>query len=421
MLYDQTSLARQLPHGLTDLFFKEAAAKTELEGTLAATFRQWGYSRIILPTFEYYESLATDASPQLQDEMYRFFDREGRLLALRPDMTVPTARVVGTKLHDRPLPLRFYYLGNVFRHEEPQAGRRREFTQAGIELIGAGTPEADAEVVSVAIAALRAIGVANFQINLGQVAFLQAILSDSGLTNGDTRRLEGAIDRKNDAAVQRVLVDLGIEGPTARAISAIPHLCGGGSVLREAKRLATNARAIQAIEHLDAVCELLRNEGVAEHIILDLGQVRRMDYYTGISFVGYVEGLGFPICGGGRYDELVSNYGPNMPAVGFALGVERALLVTQPAVTIAPDLMMCACRHPACRALASLARVRGLCVEVDVLGRSSEEALIAHAHSKGARYALCCRGNDAYLLTDGDTMRVLSRRQMEEEINSWDR
>ena len=145
------SLIRQLPHGVSDLFFEQAAAKTALERLLESTFECWGYSRVIPPTFGYYETFATEASPQLQEEMYRFFDREGHVLALRPDMTVPTARLVGTRLYDQTLPFRFYYIGSVFRYEEPQAGRQREFTQAGVELIGASTPEADAEVLAVAV------------------------------------------------------------------------------------------------------------------------------------------------------------------------------------------------------------------------------------------------------------------------------
>ena len=163
MANDARSRARQLPHGLADLFYEQAALKTELENRLQEHFGRWAYQRIIPPTFEYHETLSTEASPQLQEEMYRFFDRDGHVLALRPDMTVPTARVIGTRLYDQTLPLRFYYLGSVFRYdEEPQAGRRREFTQAGIELVGAGTPAADAEMTAVALGAPQAMEASSF-------------------------------------------------------------------------------------------------------------------------------------------------------------------------------------------------------------------------------------------------------------------
>jgi ATP phosphoribosyltransferase regulatory subunit len=417
--YDH-ALGRQLPHGLTDLFFEPAAAKAEMERLLQETFQRWGYSRIYLPTFEYYATLATSASPQLQEEMYCFFDRDGQILALRPDMTVPTARVVATRLYDQPLPLRFCYIGSVFRYEEPQAGRRREFTQAGIELIGADTAEADAEVLSVAISALHAMGMSDFQINLGQVTFLKAIMGEAQLVNGDARRVEQAIGRRNDVELQEALDDLGITGDAARAIRAVPHLCGDEGVLREAECLSTNGLARQAIERLSQVYALLRLEGLAEHIILDLGEVRGMDYYTGVTFHGFVAGLGFPLCGGGRYDGLVANFGADLPAVGFALGVERAMLVTQPKVDVAPDLIMGACTHPACHALANLARRRGLRVEVEVLGRGGE-ALLAYALARGAHHVVSCCDASSYVLSDAQTSRQISRRELEEEIAAWNR
>jgi ATP phosphoribosyltransferase regulatory subunit len=414
----EISLGRQLPHGLTDLFFEQAAAKAALERIIQETFDHWSYKRIVLPTFEYYETLVTGASLQLKEEMYRFFDRDGQVLALRPDMTVPTARVVGTKLYDQMLPLRFYYIGNVFRYDEPQAGRRREFTQAGVELIGAGTPEADAEVLALAVAVLRAMNLANFQINLGQVSFLKAILNDIPLANGDLARLEQTIDRKNDIELQSTLDDLNIPEAAARAIRAIPHLQGDEGVLREAERLSTNASARQAIENLECIYQLLQAAGVAEHIILDLGEMRSMAYYTGITFHGYVAGLGFSICSGGRYDGLVGNFGAEMPAVGFALGVERSMLVTKPQVDLAPDLVMQTCMHPECHALAALARGRGLRVEVDVLGRR-EEALVAYARARGAHHAVYCRDAATYVLSDAQSSRVVSQRELTEEITAW--
>ncbi|MEA3406699.1 MAG: ATP phosphoribosyltransferase regulatory subunit [Chloroflexota bacterium] len=412
------SLRSQLPHGLTDLFFEQAALKTDLEDLLREVFQEWGYQRIILPTFEYYDSLATGASAVLKEEMYRFFDREGHTLALRPDMTVPTARVVSTKLYDQPLPLHLYYIGNVFRYEEPQAGRRREFTQAGIELVGADTAEADAEVLAVAIDALRAMNIAQFQINLGQVAFLRGILSQETLSDSDLGRLEQAIQRQNDVELQRTLDELGIENEVARAIRALPRLCGDEGVLEETRTLCTNAASRRAIDRLERVYELLCAEGVGDHVILDLGQVRSMAYYTGITFHGYVEGLGFALCRGGRYDGLIEHFGRAMPAVGFALGVERAMLVTEIPVEVTPDLVIEASDDPACRQLAAMARAKGLRVRMDVLGRHGE-ALQDYARAIGARRLICCTGNGRYLLIEGDVQRELDLQTVEEEIISW--
>ncbi|HHX64103.1 MAG TPA: ATP phosphoribosyltransferase regulatory subunit [Chloroflexi bacterium] len=414
-------LRGQLPHGLADLFYEQAAAKCHLEETLQETFRRWGYTRIIMPTFEYYETLATDSSIYLQEEMYRLFDREGRVLALRPDMTVATARVAGTRLYDQPLPLRFFYVGNVFRYEEPQAGRRREFTQAGIELVGAGTPEADAEVLAVAVAALRALGIERFQINLGQVAFLKGILEDISLTNGELSRLERVIGRKNDVELARTLADMGIDGSVTRAIMAIPHLCGGPEILSDARGLTDNEIALQALDRLEQIYDLLTAEGVDDYVTLDLGEVRSMAYYTGITFQGYVEGLGFHVCSGGRYDGLVGQFGRDLPAVGFALGVERAMLVTQPEVDIAPDILMEGCEHTDCRALAARARALGLVVEVDVQGRTGE-ALSAYGRTRGARRIVSCCDGRAYNVDDGrGEIYTLTRDEIEQEVATWSR
>ena len=235
-------LRRQRPHGLNELYDEQAAIKTALEDRLHEVFERWGYRRLILPTFGYYESLSAGASPDLQREMFRFFDREGNIIALRADMTPLTARLVGTRLYDSPMPLRFCYSGSVFRHEKPQAGQRHEFTQVGIELIGASTPEADAEVVALAVAALQALGISDFQINLGQVAYLRAALSDRALQGAGQEALEQAIGRKNDVEVARILEDLGVTGAAVKQITALPHLYGGSEVLGAGARVGAQCR-----------------------------------------------------------------------------------------------------------------------------------------------------------------------------------
>ncbi len=418
MAETETRAGYVLPHGLADLFYEAAAEKDQLEGALAATFARWGYTRIVLPTFEYADCLATEASPSAVHEMYRFFDHDGQEVALRPDMTVPTARVVGTRLYDQVLPLRFYYMGSVFRRVEAQAGNRREFTQAGVEMIGADTPEADAEVIAVSVAALQAMGVADFQINLGNVAYLRGILNEVSGENGTLRHLERAIERKNPVSLERCLSEMTLPGEACDAIRALPTLCGRGDVLDEADRLASNGAARQAVERLRQVYDLLRIKGVSEHVILDLGEVRSMGYYTGVTYHGYVGGLGFPLCSGGRYDRLISHFGTDLPAIGFALGIERALLVARPEVDIAPDLVMASCEHAACRALAREARALGLRTEVDVMGRMGDD-LVRYAHERKAHRVLCCDDGVHYRLVEASGERGLTLSQIREEMPSW--
>jgi ATP phosphoribosyltransferase regulatory subunit len=417
---DNASLRRQLPHGLSDLFHEQAALKTHLEALLAQVFARWGYQRIILPTFEYYESIATGANAHMRQDMYRFFDREGELLALRTDMTVSTARVAGTKLYDQPMPLRFCYLGNVFRYDEqPQAGRRREFSQAGIELIGADTAEADAEVLAIAVEALQALNVSRFQVTLGQVGFLKAILGEAPLANGSLARLEQVIGRRNQVELDAMLEELGLVDDVAATIRALPGLYGGPEVLERARRLTDNITALQALDRLEQVLALLEREGVAQHVLLDLAEVRSMDYYTGITFHGYVEGLGFHVCSGGRYDGLIASFGPSLPAVGFALGVERALMVTRTQVDIPPHLVVSDDAAGLGRSIAQAARALGLRVELDVLGRTGP-ALVDYGRARQARHVAYAHSEEGLALVSQDgSKRIVPPEALREEMATW--
>ena len=370
-------LDRQLPHGVADLFFNDAARKRAVERTLADTFARWGYSEIIPPTFEYYESLAAEAGPQLREEMYRFFDRDGRTLALRADFTIPTARIVGTKLFDRAMPLRFFYVGSAFRYEEPQAGVRREFTQAGIELIGAKTADADAEAIALAMTALRAIGLDDFRFTLGNAAYLQATTRDLALRDADDLALREAIRRKNAPALARLLDSLSLDAARKRALAQLLTLWGGADVLDRAECVNGDARA--AIEHLRDVVAQLARFGVQDFVTLDLAENRGMEYYTGVLFEGFVQGLGFAVASGGRDDNLIAHFGHDVPAVGFAIGVERALMALRPRANIAPDVIA-----QEYDARVGDARTRGQIVEVDILDRD-EDALREYARLRGAR------------------------------------
>ena len=370
-------LDKQLPHGVADLFFNDAARKRAVERALADTFACWGYSEIIPPMFEYYESLAAEAGPQLREEMYRFFDRDGRTLALRADFTIPIARIVGTKLFDRAMPLRFFYIGSAFRYEEPQAGVRREFTQAGIELIGANTADADAEAIALAMTALRALGLNDFRFTLGNAAYLQATLRDLALNEADDAALRDAIRRKNAPTLTQLLNALKLDATRQRALAQLPTLWGNADVFDRAVCVNGDARA--AVERLRVVVARLAQFGLADFVTLDLAENRGMAYYTGILFEGFVSGLGFAVASGGRYDNLIGHFGHNIPAVGFAIGVERVMMLQRARANVAPDVIA-----QAYDARVEEARTRGQIVEVDVSNRD-DAALREYARVRGAR------------------------------------
>ena len=382
------SIERQLPHGVADLYFQQAARKTQLETRLHETFAQWNYTQVIPPTFEYYEALAAEASPQVREEIYRFPDRDGRMLALRADPTIPIARLVSTKLYDQTLPLRFFYVANVFRHEEPKASLRREFTQAGVELIGAGTPQADAEVIALAVTALRAIGLNEFRIRLGAIDFVNALLSPLHLHESQHEQIKSALERKNEGALHDALRQMHITPELRRALSALPTLAGNAEILERAQNeCAVNELARRAITRLRAIWQILDALNVADAVTFDLGMVRGMAYYTGIVFEGFARGIGFSLLSGGRYDNLLAHFGGDHPACGFAIGVERALaaltLQNPDDVKLTPDILA---ELDAARALAERvadARARGLRVEW-YLQNSAHEEIIAYAKKRGA-------------------------------------
>jgi ATP phosphoribosyltransferase regulatory subunit len=382
------SIERQLPHGVADVYFQEAARKTQLETRLHETFAQWNYTQVIPPTFEYYEALAAEASPQVREEIYRFPDRDGRMLALRADPTIPIARLVSTKLYDQTLPLRFFYIANVFRHEEPKASLRREFTQAGVELIGAGTPQADAEVIALAVTSLRAIGLQEFRLRLGAMDLLNALLAPLALSETPLEQIKAALERKNESALYDALRQTSLSAELRRALAALPSLAGDATILARAQNeCAVNANAQRAVERLRAVWNILDALDIADAVTLDLGMVRGMAYYTGIVFEGFARGIGFAILSGGRYDNLLAHFGRDLPACGFAIGVERALAALKlqggDEVSLAPDIVA---EMGSVRALAervARARAQGKRVEWYVQDRAREQ-ILAYARERGA-------------------------------------
>ena len=372
------SADRPLPEGVRDLLFADAAAVRGMAAALRGLWNTWSYREIILPTFEYAATLATDVGAEIDSELYRFFDRQGRTLALRPDMTIPTARVIGTRLYDQPMPLRLSYVGSVFRYEPPRAGRQHEFIQAGIELIGAPGREADAEAVALAVSSLRALGLPEFRITLGHVGFFRGLLAALSLPVRLAAWLRSAVDRKSEAELVDLLGQAGTVAATARrALLQLPRLTGPVAILEQAEALCLNSQMAGAVVELAAVAELLSAYGVADAVSYDLAEVRDLDYYTGITFEGFAPGLGASLISGGRYDELIGHFGPPQPAVGWALTLDQVLLARELQGVVQPQpaacVMLGATGYPQLLAWAAAARERGFEVEVDLLGLSAED------------------------------------------------
>lgn len=379
----RTRTVAHIPRGVADYFWQEAQLRRAVENDLLETFRRWGYGDVIPPIFEYADVLEQRANAGLRATMYRFLDRDGSTLALRPDMTIAVARLVGTRLHDWPMPQRFCYAGSVFRYIEPQAGRQREFRQAGIELFGVSTAAADAEILALTATGLRAVGVTNFRLVTGQLGYFSGLLADLKLQPADQAALTAAVNRNSAAALDDFLRDVPLRTQQRRTVEELPLLSGDdpAAILAQAERHCLNYAMHAALANLRAICTQLDHYGLADTLFLDLTEINNLGYYTGLTFEALAPGLGFSVAGGGRYDNLVGTFGPAQPAVGAALGIDRILLARRArngadATHPHPPHALVHCGHdPACVRLVQRWRDHGLHIAVDIEDRAAASLL----------------------------------------------
>lgn len=315
-----------LPRGISDFLTEAAATIGSIESTLLRQFELWGFQRVITPRLEYEDVLAAGMGEELKGKTYRFDDRQsGRLLALAPDITPQIARIAATRMANLPLPYRLSYSERVLRQTEIQAGRSREIFQTGVELIGLDSPEADAEMIVMAIEAMQKLGLRDFTIDLGQVEFCQGVFQACGLTGEPLRQLREAVSCKDSSAVAALLALHDITPESARELTALPRLFGGRDVVDKARDIVANQRSRTALDNLQQVLDILDIHGVTQFLSIDLGETRGLDYHSGITFEGFVTGFGEPVCSGGRYDNLISRYGVDAPATGFTFNLLNLL------------------------------------------------------------------------------------------------
>lgn len=315
-----------LPRGVSDFLPDTAAKISYIEARIRRVFELWGFRRVITPKLEYEDVMAIGMGDELKGRTYRFDDRQtGRLLAFPPDITPQIARIVATRLRGWPLPHRISYSGRVLRQTEQQTGRSREIFQSGVELIGLDSPEADAEMVAMAVESMQGLCLDEFKIDLGQVEFCRGIMAASGLSEKPLAALQQAVARKDVTALAQLLAKSPVSEDSRRELTALPRLFGGREVLQEAERVVKNPRSRAALDNLRQVLEILDIHGVGDYLTIDLGETRGLDYHTGITFEGFVTGLGEPVCSGGRYDNLTARYGFPAPATGFTFNVLNLL------------------------------------------------------------------------------------------------
>ncbi len=376
------------PDGVQDILPGECYVKKDIEARLRRLFELNGFTEIESPTLEFYDVFAAGEGFAPQEGMFKFFDNSGRILVLRYDGTVPSARIASTVLKDEPAPLKLSYIGNMFRFNETGGGKQREFTQAGIEILGPRTPEADAQAVELAVQTALEAGVTDLQVSIGNVEFFNGLTEEWDLASEETKTLQKLIDGKEAIAIKDFCTRKGLSGKGEEVFSQMLYSSGTVDMIGKIRALVSNERSLRALTNLEQVCSILGDCGVLKYISLDLGMLQSLNYYTGIIFKGFTYGIGFPLFSGGRYDNVVGQFGRPMSATGFSLGVNLIINALRRQGRLpedpGPEILIgySAGGRKAAFGYASDKRTEGIRVITDCTGASSER-LKETAEKKG--------------------------------------
>ena len=309
------------PEGTRDRLFGATRLFRQNERRIRRLFEDRGFQEVITPSVEYYDVFSQANSPIGLERMFKMTDRNGRLLVMRPDNTIPIARVVTTKLDQDALPLRLYYNQKVHRASSFHRGHSTEVMQAGVELMGASGMMADLDILTTAFEALDVVDSGTFRIELGHAGIYRALIRSLDIDREEAENIRGLIENKTYAALRDALEPFR-DQEAYHALLAMPTLFGGAEVLEEARQLTSNEKVLAAIDYLERLMSAIGAAGFADNVMIDLGLVHGMDYYTGMMFCGYVGGSGSTVLQGGRYDHLCAKFGEDIPATGFAIDLD---------------------------------------------------------------------------------------------------
>lgn len=314
------------PEGVRDIYNKECEKKLYLHQKIHHVLKKYGYNDIETPTFEFFDIFSKEKGTVASRQMYKFFDREGNTLVLRPDMTPPMARCVAKYYMDEDMPIRFCYAGQSFINSAEHQGKLKERTQIGAELFGDNKADADCETLAMVIESLLDCGLQEFQIEVGHALFLEGLLEEAGLDKEEEEELKQLVENKNFFGVEEYLSSLDVKKEFKQAFLTLPELIGSGEVIARAKKLVSNSKIDHALARLEKVYQLLSFYGYEKYVSFDLSILANRNYYTGVIFAGYTYGTGDAIVTGGRYDNLVKQFGKDTPSIGFAIDLDRLLI-----------------------------------------------------------------------------------------------
>lgn len=313
------------PEGVRDICHMECRRKLAVSKKLQDMLHLYGYQDIQTPTFEFFDVFRKEIGSISTRELYKFFDREGNTLALRPDFTPSIARAAATLFEDEAFPIRLCYAGNTFINHSSYKGHLKESTQLGAELIGEDSPESDAEMLAMVIDGLRSVGLEKFQVNIGHVDFIHSLTESAGFSTELTEQIYTLIANRNYFGVEEILLEEKASQEVLEAFRLLPDLLGGVEILADAGRVAPNEAAKNAVIHLETIYDILKSYGVEDYVTFDLSMSGSYGYYSGIVFRAYTYGTGDAIVRGGRYNHMLEKFGKNTPSIGFAILLDDLL------------------------------------------------------------------------------------------------
>lgn len=314
------------PEGVRDIYSEECSQKRNLQKKLQKIFHSYGYENIDTPTFEFFEVFSREVGTIPSKDLYKFFDREGNTLVLRPDFTPSVSRACASYFCPDKEVVSLCYTGNTFINNSGFRGRLKETTQMGVERYGDESSDADAELLAMTVECLKASGLKEFQVSVGQVDYFKSLLEEAGLDETEEERLRSLISQKNYFGVEDLVREQKLSPELANVFMELPQLFGSSEVLLRAKELTTNQNALNAVARLEEIYEILKLYGCEKYISFDFGMLSKYRYYTGIIFQAYTYGTGEPLIKGGRYNALMKHFGKPAAAVGFAIVVDSLLL-----------------------------------------------------------------------------------------------
>ena len=321
------NLTLHTPEGVRDIYNGEYERKLDALYKLRKVIGSYGYMPISTPTFEYFDTFSKEVGTCPSNEMFKFFDREGNTLVLRPDITPSVARAAAMYFSDSDKPVKLSYEGNVFINYHSLQGRLKESTQAGCEYIGVSTPEADAEILTIVVTALKELGLKDFEIGVGHIDVVKGLIEECALSETDEALLINFLSNKNYFGAQELLENLGVDKELVELFDIASKIMDSPQEWAEYQTKAKKyAKVYNALEHLNKLYTILAANNVTDYISFELGMLSEYKYYTGIIFSGYSYGTGEPVVKGGRYDSLLKHFGKDAPAIGFAIMVDQLML-----------------------------------------------------------------------------------------------